>query len=292
MADRLAGNVEGGDRQLAEFARQRCLHVQIDDRPRRRGAHTEFVLGIVEGRTLTAGAINLDLEERRCIPRLAECQDVLASAALDVAQDSVVDGAPAASGMSSAKAGKAFRSHPGRPIGRFDGIDRRARLKILRGAYGKHGNPTQICEMRTKVDGSSSRQECKAGCMAPSGSRCLGVRSRLEALPSGCAGSGPARMNFFGALTMGYKVAVVGATGNVGREMLNILAEREFPADEVVALASRKSHGHRRLLRRQDAEGEGARPLRFLRRRHLPDVGGRRGVEGMVAEDRRRRARW
>jgi aspartate-semialdehyde dehydrogenase len=42
---------------------------------------------------------------------------------------------------------------------------------------------------------------------------------------------------------MGFKVAVVGATGNVGREMLNILAEREFPADEVVALASRKSMG-------------------------------------------------
>ncbi len=42
---------------------------------------------------------------------------------------------------------------------------------------------------------------------------------------------------------MGYRVAVAGATGNVGREMLNILAEREFPADEVVALASRKSMG-------------------------------------------------
>jgi aspartate-semialdehyde dehydrogenase len=42
---------------------------------------------------------------------------------------------------------------------------------------------------------------------------------------------------------MGYKVAVVGATGNVGREMLAILAEREFPADEVVAIASRKSQG-------------------------------------------------
>src|SRR5919112_3713613 len=42
---------------------------------------------------------------------------------------------------------------------------------------------------------------------------------------------------------MGYKVAVVGATGNVGREMLNILAEREFPADEVIALASRRSTG-------------------------------------------------
>src|ERR1700748_1377879 len=42
---------------------------------------------------------------------------------------------------------------------------------------------------------------------------------------------------------MGYKVAVVGATGNVGREMLGILDERKFPADEVVALASRKSMG-------------------------------------------------
>ena len=42
---------------------------------------------------------------------------------------------------------------------------------------------------------------------------------------------------------MGYKVVVVGATGNVGREMLNILAEREFPVDEIVALASRRSLG-------------------------------------------------
>ncbi|MCE8441364.1 aspartate-semialdehyde dehydrogenase [Rhodovulum sulfidophilum] len=42
---------------------------------------------------------------------------------------------------------------------------------------------------------------------------------------------------------MGYKVAVVGATGNVGREMLNILAEREFPVDEIAALASRRSLG-------------------------------------------------
>ncbi len=42
---------------------------------------------------------------------------------------------------------------------------------------------------------------------------------------------------------MGYKVAVVGATGNVGKEMLNILAEREFPVDEIVTLASRNSLG-------------------------------------------------
>jgi len=42
---------------------------------------------------------------------------------------------------------------------------------------------------------------------------------------------------------MGYKIAIVGATRNVGRELLNILAEREFPADEVVPLASRRSQG-------------------------------------------------
>ena len=42
---------------------------------------------------------------------------------------------------------------------------------------------------------------------------------------------------------MGFKVAVVGATGNVGREILQILAEREFPADDVVALASSRSVG-------------------------------------------------
>ncbi len=42
---------------------------------------------------------------------------------------------------------------------------------------------------------------------------------------------------------MGYRVAVVGATGNVGREILSTLAERDFPADEVIALASERSVG-------------------------------------------------
>src|SRR4051812_13503849 len=51
---------------------------------------------------------------------------------------------------------------------------------------------------------------------------------------------------------MGYRVAVVGATGNVGREMLQILAERNFPVDEVVALASSHSVG------RQTSFGENA----------------------------------
>ncbi len=41
---------------------------------------------------------------------------------------------------------------------------------------------------------------------------------------------------------MGYRVAVVGATGNVGREMMQVLAEREFPVDEVAAVASSRSH--------------------------------------------------
>lgn len=42
---------------------------------------------------------------------------------------------------------------------------------------------------------------------------------------------------------MGYRIVVVGATGNVGHEMLNILAEREFPVDEIAVLASRRSLG-------------------------------------------------
>lgn len=59
---------------------------------------------------------------------------------------------------------------------------------------------------------------------------------------------------------MGYKVVVAGATGNVGREMLSILAERQFPADEVVALASRRSLGTEvsfgdKTLKTRDIEG-------------------------------------
>lgn len=58
---------------------------------------------------------------------------------------------------------------------------------------------------------------------------------------------------------MGYKVVVVGATGNVGREMLNILAERQFPVDEIAALASRRSLGTEvsfgeRTLKTQDLD--------------------------------------
>jgi len=60
---------------------------------------------------------------------------------------------------------------------------------------------------------------------------------------------------------MGYRIAVVGATGNVGREMVNILAERQFPADEIAVLASSRSQGNQieygdtgRMLKVQNIE--------------------------------------
>ena len=66
---------------------------------------------------------------------------------------------------------------------------------------------------------------------------------------------------------MGYRVAVAGATGNVGREMLAILAEREFPADEVVALASSRSVGDR------IAFGDSGRELRVHNLEHFDFAG-------------------
>jgi aspartate-semialdehyde dehydrogenase len=68
---------------------------------------------------------------------------------------------------------------------------------------------------------------------------------------------------------MGYKVAVVGATGNVGREMLNILEERQFPVDEVFAIASRRSLGTEvsfgdKTLKCQDLETFDFRGIDFV----------------------------
>ncbi len=66
---------------------------------------------------------------------------------------------------------------------------------------------------------------------------------------------------------MGYRVAVVGATGNVGREMLNILAEREFPADEVAVVASPRSTGD------EIEYGETGRMLRVRNIEHFDFAG-------------------
>ena len=77
----------------------------------------------------------------------------------------------------------------------------------------------------------------------------------------------------------GFKVAVAGATGNVGREMLSVLAERRFPASEVVALASPASIA----ARPRSATGRssaGRSSTMTFPDTHLPHVGGRRGVEG------------
>src|SRR3954454_11852405 len=56
-------------------------------------------------------------------------------------------------------------------------------------------------------------------------------------------GCGRAKRERRRSFSMGLKIAVIGATGNVGREMLTVLEERAFPADEVVAIASRRSQG-------------------------------------------------
>ena len=91
---------------------------------------------------------------------------------------------------------------------------------------------------------------------------------------------------------MGYKVAVIGATGNVGREMLNILAEREFPADEVFALASRKSMGVEVSYGDERLKCRNLETLRFPRHRFRPDVGRLGRLQGVGAQDRRSRAAW
>lgn len=66
---------------------------------------------------------------------------------------------------------------------------------------------------------------------------------------------------------MGYRIVVAGATGNVGREMLNILAEREFPADEIAVLASSRSVG-------EEADyGDTGRKLKIQNLEHFDPTG-------------------
>jgi len=91
---------------------------------------------------------------------------------------------------------------------------------------------------------------------------------------------------------MGFKVAVVGATGNVGREMLNILDERTFPADEGRGAGVAPQHGV------EVSFGNKILKVKALEQYDFSDVdiclmsAGLDGIEGMVAQDRRPRARW
>ncbi len=73
---------------------------------------------------------------------------------------------------------------------------------------------------------------------------------------------------------MGYRIVVVGATGNVGREILNILAERQFPADEVAVVASPRSTGD------EIDFGETGETLRVKNIEHLATDIARRADDG------------
>ena len=90
---------------------------------------------------------------------------------------------------------------------------------------------------------------------------------------------------------MGYRVAVVGATGNVGREILNILAERQFPLDEIAAVASPRSTGDVVDFgdNGEELRGQEPRAFRFCGLGHRLVRGGLRSVEDLCAQGRRGR---
>ena len=93
---------------------------------------------------------------------------------------------------------------------------------------------------------------------------------------------------------MAYKVAVVGATGNVGREMLTTLAEREFPGRRGRARwPRRRSVGARGVVRRgRRPEGPGPRHVRFQGHRHRAVLAGRQGLGGASRRAPPRPAPW
>src|ERR1039458_8942573 len=150
-------------------------------------------------------------------------------------------------------------------------------------------SPHRTASPCTNAAGSSSRQECKAGCTAisPSCRRCLPLSSRLEALPSGSVS--PRRAGaFFRRVNNGLQGRGGGCHRQCRARDAGHSGRAGFSRRRGGGARLAQEHGPGVLVRRQDAEGEGARPLRFFRRGHLPDVGGRRGVEGGGAEDRGR----
>ena len=85
---------------------------------------------------------------------------------------------------------------------------------------------------------------------------------------------------------MGYSIAVVGATGAVGREMLNVLADRKFPADEVFAVASRRSKGREVSFGETKLKCHDLETFDFTKCDIASDERRRQRVQGVVAEDR------
>ena len=90
---------------------------------------------------------------------------------------------------------------------------------------------------------------------------------------------------------MSYRVAVVGATGNVGREMLQTLAEREFPGQgsDRGGLRPARPGSEVSYRRGRRPEGPRSRQLRFQGRRHRAVLAGRQGLGGACAARRRGR---
>ena len=177
------------------------------------------------------------------------------------------------------------------PVGRIDNPPAPWFSKLASAAFAPDAGTVSMPQRRSKTTTTTrARQKRRDERLNAPSAVLPGGAPGEGPLPIGSQAGGPkSQKEFF--IMSGFKVAVVGATGNVGREMLAILAERRFPVAEVVALASPASIGREVSFGDRTLKCKALEHLRFLRRRHLPDVGGRRRVEGMVAEDRRRRAR-
>ncbi len=89
---------------------------------------------------------------------------------------------------------------------------------------------------------------------------------------------------------MAYKVAVVGATGNVGREMLSVLAERQFPAERSGGAGLDPLRWAPKSRSATAPEDQALDYFDFKGTDICSDVGGRRHLQGMGAQDRAPRA--
>src|SRR6188768_4068568 len=92
------------------------------------------------------------------------------------------------------------------------------------------------CPSACKLFGKQTRD-------TPSGAGARDIKTRFHSMSRRLHDDARLTGAINGKIDMGYRVVVAGATGNVGREMLNILAEREFPADEIAVVASSRSQG-------------------------------------------------
>ena len=156
------------------------------------------------------------------------------------------------------------------PPGEGPGLGHRAALTAQRGAAGSPAAPLSV---RAPSAGSDRAGRKEARCYT-------------RAVPDPATGRAEPRPSMN---RQPLTVAVVGATGVVGRTMIQILNEREFPVGELRLLASGRSAGRTRLDRRPHARDRRGRPRRLRWRRHRALLGRRRRLEGACARGRRPR---